>query len=158
MKSSYGFSANMSYVENDGKYDLGFNFADTNKHNLDKRLSGNVENIEDDLTAAIIELFFDLLGTKKEEQKSASLPVTKERVAVKTGDKYEFIDDMFESRMRELDKKVSDLETQVNSMKTSKPIVEEQVDKSKTKKATPHAVHKNDEIDKFIRQLILLGL
>lgn len=154
MKNSYGFTANMSYVENNGKYDIGFNFADTNKHNLDKRFNGNVENIEDDLTAAIIELFFDLLGTKKEEQKSASLPVTEEHVAIKNGNKYEYIDDMFESRMRELDKKVSDLETQVNSMKTSKPIVEETDDSFKTKKATPHAVHKDYEIDRFIRMLI----
>lgn len=154
MKNSYGFTANMSYVENNGKYDIGFNFADTNKHNLNKLLKGDVENIEDDLTAAIIELFFDLLDTKKEEQKSTSLPVTEECVAIKNGDKYEYIDDMFESRMRELDKKVSDLETQVNSMKTSKPIVEERADTPTAKKATPHAVHKNDEIDRVIRMLI----
>ena len=83
--ASYGLKATITAVLNDDDYDIGVTYSDSDGFSFDKRLTGDLDSIEQDVTAAILELYLDLLKQNKEKEKdksqikietSAPLPIT----------------------------------------------------------------------------------
>lgn len=73
---SYGLKATITCVVNDEKYDLGFTFSDSDGNNLDKQLSGNIDDIEADITKAIMNTYVDALVSDRKKEKNSKLTVT----------------------------------------------------------------------------------
>lgn len=73
---SYGLKATVTCVVNDEKYDLGFTFSDSDGNNLDKQLSGNIDDIEADITKAIMNTYVDALVSDRKKEKNSKLTVT----------------------------------------------------------------------------------
>lgn len=83
--ASYGLKATVTAVLNDDDYDIGVTYSDSDGFSFDKRLTGDLDNIEQDVTAAILEVYLDILKQNKEKEKdkpqikvetSTSLPIT----------------------------------------------------------------------------------
>ena len=83
--ASYGLKATVTAVLNDDDYDIGVTYSDSNGFSFDKRLTGDLDNIEQDVTAAVLEVYLDILKQNKEKEKakpqikvetSTPLPVT----------------------------------------------------------------------------------
>lgn len=83
--ASYGLKATVTAVLNDDDYDIGVTYSDSDGFSFDKRLTGDLNSIEQDITAAILEVYLDILkqNKKKEEEKpqikvetSTPLPIT----------------------------------------------------------------------------------
>lgn len=73
--SSYGFTANLSYVTNDDTYQCGVNFSDTKKNKFNKSFKGKVDNLEKDITTAFLEEYVKLLkGDYKEADEKSEEP------------------------------------------------------------------------------------
>lgn len=68
---NYGMKATVTCVLNDEKYDLGFTFSDSEGNDVDKQLSGNIDDIEADITKALMNVYVDALisDRKKKEPK-----------------------------------------------------------------------------------------
>lgn len=76
---SYGMKATVTCVLNDEKYDLGFTFSDSEGNNVDKQLSGNIDDIEADITKALMNVYVDALISDRKKEKEPKLTVdTKE--------------------------------------------------------------------------------
>lgn len=83
--ASYGLKATVTAVLNDDDYDIGVTYSDSNGFSFDKRLTGDLDNIEQDVTAAVLEVYLDILKQNKEKEKiksqvkvetSTPLPIT----------------------------------------------------------------------------------
>ena len=73
---SYGLKATITCVLNDDKYDIGFTFSDSEGNDVDKQLSGNIDDIEADITKALTNAYIDALITdRKKEKKDPKLTV-----------------------------------------------------------------------------------
>ena len=59
--ASYGLKATVTAVFNDDDYDIGVTYSDSNGFSFDKRLNGDLDNIEQDLTAAVLEAYLTVL-------------------------------------------------------------------------------------------------
>lgn len=53
MADSFGMKATVTYVENDGRYDLGVTYNDSTGTKFDRRLRGSARNIDTDLVRAL---------------------------------------------------------------------------------------------------------
>ena len=82
---SYGLKATVTAVLNDDDYDIGVTYSDSNGFSFDKRLTGDLDNIEQDVTTAVLEVYLDILKQNKEKEKiksqvkvetSTPLPIT----------------------------------------------------------------------------------
>ena len=67
--ASYGLKATVTAVLNDEDYDIGVTYSDSDGFSFDKRLTGDLDNIEQDVTAAILEVYLDILKQNKEKEK-----------------------------------------------------------------------------------------
>lgn len=67
--ASYGLKATITAVLNDDDYDIGVTYSDSNGNSFDKRLTGDLDNIEQDITAAVLELYLDTLKQDKDKKK-----------------------------------------------------------------------------------------
>lgn len=70
--ASYGLKATVTAVLNDDDYDIGVTYSDSDGFSFDKRLTGDLDSIEQDVTAAILEVYLDLLKQNKEKEKDKS--------------------------------------------------------------------------------------
>lgn len=70
--ASYGLKATVTAVLNDDDYDIGVTYSDSDGFSFDKRLTGDLDNIEQDVTAAILEVYLDILKQNKEKEKAKS--------------------------------------------------------------------------------------
>lgn len=70
--ASYGLKATVTAVLNDEDYDIGVTYSDSDGFSFDKRLTGDLDSIEQDVTAAILEVYLDLLKQNKEKEKDKS--------------------------------------------------------------------------------------
>lgn len=69
MSDNYGLKATLTMVINDDKYNLGATYTDTEGNNFDKQLSGSLDNIENDITMAVLEACVDMNKRNKENLK-----------------------------------------------------------------------------------------
>lgn len=69
MSDNYGLKATLTMVINDDNYNLGATYTDTEGNNFDKQLSGSLDNIENDITMAVLEAYIDMNKRKKENLK-----------------------------------------------------------------------------------------
>lgn len=70
--ASYGLKATVTAVLNDEDYDIGVTYSDSEGFSFDKRLTGDLDNIEQDVTEAILEVYLDILKQNKEKEKAKS--------------------------------------------------------------------------------------
>ena len=70
--ASYGLKATVTAVLNDDDYDIGVTYSGSDGFSFDKRLTGDLDNIEQDVTAAILEVYLDWLKQNKEKEKAKS--------------------------------------------------------------------------------------
>lgn len=70
--ASYGLKATVTAVLNDDDYDIGVTYSDSDGFSFDKRLTGDLDNIEQDVTAAILEVYLNILKQNKEKGKAKS--------------------------------------------------------------------------------------
>lgn len=70
--ASYGLKATVTAVLNDDDYDIGVTYSDSDGFSFDKRLTGDLDSIEQDVTEAILEVYLDLLKQSKEKEKAQS--------------------------------------------------------------------------------------
>lgn len=125
MSDSYGLKATLTMVINDGNYNLGATYTDTEGNNLDKQLSGSLDNIESDITMALLEAYIDMSKRAKEQPKE-----------VETQPDHEDTHPSLEHRFAELERENQKLNEKIDAMfkgRTSTPIQEkkEEVDAEK---------------------------
>lgn len=70
--ASYGLKATVTAVLNDDDYDIGVTYSGSDGFSFDKRLTGDLDSIEQDVTAAILEVYLDWLKQNKEKEKAKS--------------------------------------------------------------------------------------
>ena len=117
MSDSYGLKATLTMVINDGNYNLGATYTDTEGNNLDKQLSGSLDNIESDITMALLEAYIDMNKRAKEQPEE-----------VETQPDYEDKHSSLEHRFAELERENQKLNEKVYGMlkgRTSTPHQEE---------------------------------
>lgn len=127
---SYGMKATLTCVLNDDKYNLGFTFNDSKGNDLDKQLNGNVDNIEDDITKAIMDLYVDAVIAQRKKEK------TEPQLKSSTSDETIVINSVTpesknEDRFAELEEENRRLNDKINSIligMTSTPSQEEPKD------------------------------
>lgn len=128
MSDSYGLKATLTMVINDGNYNLGATYTDTEGNNLDKQLSGSLDNIENDITMALLEAYIDMNKRAKEQPKE-----------VETQPDYEDKHSSLEHRFAELERENQKLNEKVDGMfkgRTSTPIQEKKEEKNAEKPTT----------------------
>lgn len=102
---AYGMKTTVTCVVNDGKYDLGFTYNDSDGNAIDKQLNGNVDNIASDIASAAFDTYFDL-------KKSTNVEKKPEKVAKTSTPKVKSYDDKFaelEDENRRLNKQIDDI-------------------------------------------------
>ena len=120
---SYGFKASVTAVHNDGKYDLNFQFDDVNGIKLDKNMSGKIDELEQDISLAILELYLDIMKKDKaqnavESSSPQSMSETEEHRTSKPlfepdtkddiSSRQDSLDDMFGKIMNDFAKEMQD--------------------------------------------------
>lgn len=141
--ASYGLKATVTAVLNDDDYDIGVTYSDSDGFSFDKRLTGDLDNIEQDVTAAILEVYLDILKQSKEKEKiesqvkietSTPFPITG------TSSNYSSItEDTVASRFAELEAENRRLNDKINSfmsVHTTEPAVKVEVKEPETHKDT----------------------
>lgn len=132
--ASYGLKATVTAVLNDDDYDIGVTYSDSNGNSFDKRLTGDLDNIEQDITAAVLELYLDTLKQDKDKKKvkpqakvetSTPLPVTENSVASKFAE--------LEEENRRLNDKINSF----MSIHTTEPAVKVKAKEPEIHKDTP---------------------
>lgn len=127
MSDSYGLKATLTMVINDGNYNLGATYTDTEGNNLDKQLSGSLDNIESDITMALLEAYIDMNKRAKEQPKE-----------VETQPDHEDTHPSLEHRFAELERENQKLNEKIDAMfkgRTSTPLQEEEKEKFVVDKA-----------------------
>ena len=127
--ASYGLKATVTAVFNDDDYDIGVTYSDSDGFSFDKRLTGDLDSIEQDVTAAILEVYLDLLKQNKEKEKvksqvkvetSTPLPITNI-----SSDCSPVVENPAASRFTELEEENRRLNDKINSFMsahTSEPV------------------------------------
>ena len=128
--ASYGLKATVTAVLNDDDYDIGVTYSDSDGFSFDKRLTGDLDSIEQDVTAAILEVYLDLLKQSKEKEKAKSqvkvetstpLPITGI-----SSDCTPVTEDSVASKFAELEEENRRLNDKINSfmsIHTTEPVV-----------------------------------
>lgn len=131
---SYGFKASVTAVHNDGKYDLNFQFDDVNGTKLDKNLSGKVDELEQDISLALLELYLDIMKKDKahnavESSSTRSVPATEEHRTSKPvfepdtkeniSARQDSLDDIFGKIMSDFAKEMQDKQNRDNKRNAS---------------------------------------
>ena len=128
--ASYGLKATVTAVLNDDDYDIGVTYSDSDGFSFDKRLTGDLDNIEQDVTAAILEVYLDVLKQSKEKEKvksqgkietSTPLPITNI-----SSDRTSVTENAVASKFAELEEENRRLNDKINSfmsIHTAEPIV-----------------------------------
>lgn len=80
--NSYGMKATVTCVVNDDKYDMGFTYSDSDGNDLDKQLSGDMDNMENDVTKAVFDAYVDILINKRKKEKQAKVAATSQPVTI----------------------------------------------------------------------------
>lgn len=80
--NSYGMKATVTCVVNDDKYDMGFTYSDSDGNDLDKQLSGDMDNMENDVTKAVFDAYVDILINKRKKEKQAKVAATSQPAAI----------------------------------------------------------------------------
>lgn len=132
--ASYGLKATVTAVLNDDDYDIGVTYSDSNGFSFDKRLTGDLDNIEQDLTAAVLEAYLNVLKQSKKKEK------VKSQVKVETPTPLPVADtvsncssiakDSVASKFAELEEENRRLNDKINSfmsMHTTEPAVKVEV-------------------------------
>lgn len=155
--ASYGLKATVTAVLNDDDYDIGVTYSDSDGFSFDKRLTGDLDSIEQDVTAAILEVYLDLLKQSKEKEKAKSQvkvetstplpitgissncsPVTKDSVASKFAE--------LEEENRRLNDKINSF----MSVRTTEPAVKVEVKEPEIHKDTHHEDTSRRKLDNSI--------
>lgn len=128
--ASYGLKATVTAVLNDEDYDIGVTYSDSEGFSFDKRLTGDLDNIEQDVTEAILEVYLDVLQQNKAKEKdkpqikvqtSTSLPITNN-----ASDCSPVVENHVVSRFAELEEENRRLNDKINSFMsahTSEPVI-----------------------------------
>lgn len=142
--SSYGLKATVTAVLNEDDYDIGVTYSDSEGFSFDKRLTGDLNSIEQDITAAILEVYLDILkqNKKKEEEKpqikvetSTPLPITNI-----PSDCSSVVENPVVSGFAELEEENRRLNDKINSfmsVRTTEPTVKVEGKEPKVHKDTP---------------------
>lgn len=140
--ASYGLKATVTAVLNDDDYDIGVTYSDSDGFSFDKRLTGDLDNIEQDVTAAILEVYLDLLKQSKEKEKAKSqVKVETSTPLSVTGissDCSPIIESSVTSKFAELEEENRRLNDKINSfmsIHTTEPVVKKK--ESEVHKDTP---------------------
>lgn len=126
MSNSYGLKATVTMVINDDNYNLGATYTDTEGNNFDKQLSGSLDNIENDITMAVLEAYVNMNKRKSEApQENETQPDCSENARPS-----------LENRFAELERENQKLNEKVDALfkgRTSTPIQEkkEEIDAEK---------------------------
>ena len=145
--SSYGLKATVTAVLNDDDYDIGVTYSDSNGFSFDKRLAGDLDSIDQDITEAILEIYFDILKQNKEKEKSkpqvkvetsTPLPITSV-----SSDCSSVVEDPVVSRFAELEEENRRLNDKINSfmsVHTTEPAAKKKEPETKDSPCedTPH--------------------
>ena len=165
--ASYGLKATVTAVLNDDDYDIGVTYSDSDGFSFDKRLTGDLDSIEQDVTAAILEIYLDLLKQNKEKEKAKSqvrletstpLPITNNPSNCSP-----VVENPVVSRFAELEEENRRLNDKINSfmsIHTTEPVVkkkESEAHKDTSREDTPcrkpdnsiHHRHTSDFDDLF---------
>lgn len=150
MSDTYGLKATLTMVINNDKYNLGATYTDTEGNNFDKQLSGSLDNIENDITMAVLEAYIDMNKHKKENQKKIE---TRQDC---NDNKYPNL----EHRFAELERENQKLNEKIDAMfkgRTSTPLQENEKEQPiKTKIAVnPEAIGRAESVDPYNNELEL---
>lgn len=129
MSDNYGLKATLTMVINDDKYNLGATYTDTEGNNFDKQLSGSLDNIENDITMAVLEACVDMNKRNKENLKEIETQP----------DCNEDSRPSLEHRFAELERENQKLNEKVDAIfkgRTSTPIQEKKEEKNAEKPTT----------------------
>lgn len=133
--NSYGFKASVTAVHNDGKYDLNFQFDDINGVKLDKNMSGKVDELEQDISLALLEVYLDIMKKDKaqnavessstqnvseKEEHRTSKPVFESDTKNDISDRQDSLDDMFGKIMNDFAKEMQDKHNRDSKKNVSK--------------------------------------
>ena len=154
--SNYGMKTTVTAVLNDDKYDIGVTYSDSDGRSLDKRLNGNIDNLENDISLAILEGLVTLM----KQEKKMSFEEPKEGITIVEQTEDVPATSSVKDRFAELEEENRRLNDKINTMLngtaiTSKPVVEKKkVEKPKTPK-TQTATMKlyDEEIERVLRLL-----
>ena len=128
--ASYGLKATVTAVLNDDDYDIGVTYSDSEGFSFDKRLTGDLDNIEQDVTTAILEVYLDILKQNKAKEKAKSqvkvatstpLPIT-----ATSSDCSPVVENSVVSKFAELEEENRRLNDKINSFMsahTTEPVV-----------------------------------
>lgn len=142
--ASYGLKATVTAVLNDDDYDIGVTYSDSDGFSFDKRLTGDLDSIEQDVTAAILEVYLDVLKQSKEKEKvksqakvetSTPLPVTSI-----SSDCSPITKNSVASKFAELEEENRRLNDKINSfmsVRTTEPAVKVEAKEPETHKDVP---------------------
>lgn len=151
--SNYGMKTTVTAVLNDDKYDIGVTYSDSDGRSLDKRLNGKIDNLENDISLAILEGLVTLMKQEKKmsfEEPKEDITIAEQTPAISS------VKDRF-AELEEENRRLNDkINTILNgTVTTSKPVVEKKkVEKPKAPK-TQTATMKlyDDEIERVLRLL-----
>ena len=142
--ASYGLKATVTAVLNDDDYDIGVTYSDSDGFSFDKRLTGDLDSIEQDVTAAILEVYLDLLKQNKEKEKDKSQvkveTSTSRPITGISSNCSSVTEDTVASRFAELEAENRRLNDKINSfmsVHTTEPTVKVEVKEPEVHKDTP---------------------
>ena len=125
--ASYGLKATVTAVLNDDDYDIGVTYSDSDGFSFDKRLTGDLDNIEQDVTAAVLEVYLDILKQNKEKEKAKSQvkveTSTPLPIAAVSSDCSSVVENSAGSKFAELEEENRRLNEKINSFLKEKTCV-----------------------------------
>lgn len=156
--SDYGLKTTITAVINEDKYDIGFTFDDSEGNSLDKRLNGDINNIEQDITAAILEEYLNFLKQEQKQNEQDKIETVSEPVTHTS--EINSVKSKLSTRFAELEEENRRLNNKINSILTGKTSASVKEDKKEEKKAampdmgrTMTAKLNTDDIFKLMRIL-----
>lgn len=138
--ASYGLKATVTAVLNDDDYDIGVTYSDSDGFSFDKRLTGDLDNIEQDVTEAILEVYLDILKQSKEKEKAKSQTSTPLPVTNISSDCSPVTENSVASKFAELEEENRRLNDKINSfmsVHTTEPVVKVEVKEPENHKDAP---------------------
>lgn len=154
--ASYGLKATVTAVLNDDKYDIGVTYSDSDGRSFDKRLNGDINNLENDVSLAILEGCVALM----KQDKKASIAAPKEDITITEQPSNATTVNQMKDRFAELEEENRRLNDKINSIlngtsTTSKPVVEKKKAKKPENTTTQTATMKlyDEEIERVLRLL-----
>ena len=165
--ASYGLKATVSCVINGDNYELGVNFSDTEGNRFDKKIDGDIDNIERDLTKAALDVYSDLIAEqqkREKEEKARKIAEKAHEEALRmaaTATTTTPVVDTVSSKFAELEEENRRLNQKVNEIlngHTSKPVEEKREEKQEVPIHTVHTDRKkicffDDDVFNILRLL-----